>query len=252
MPHHDICILGAGPGGATAALHLANAGHRLPAAGPRRLPARQNLRRRPQRQGHQRVEAHRARPARQAGRRRPCRFPAGASTSSPPTAASSASPSSPSSTKPPTTPPATSPSASTSIISWSRKCGSAPKSTSAKTWTWPVPSAPKAAGSSSTKAGQLIATCRLLLVANGAQSAFARQVAGHALEPNHHCAGLRTYYDGVSGLSPDNFIELHFIKDFPTRLPLGFSAAQRAGQRGRGHALENRGRQENQPAPAPR
>jgi geranylgeranyl reductase family protein len=64
------------------------------------------------------------------------------------------------------------------------------------------------------KAGQEIATCRLLLVANGAQSEFARKVAGHALEPDHHCAGLRTYYDGVSGMSPDNFIELHFIKDF--------------------------------------
>ena len=64
------------------------------------------------------------------------------------------------------------------------------------------------------KAGQLLAECRLLLVANGAQSAFARQVAGHALEPDHHCAGLRTYYRGVTGLSPDNFIELHFIKDF--------------------------------------
>jgi geranylgeranyl reductase family protein len=64
------------------------------------------------------------------------------------------------------------------------------------------------------KAGQEIATCRLLLVANGAQSEFARKVAGHALEPDHHCAGLRTYYDGVSDLSPDNFIELHFIKDF--------------------------------------
>ena len=64
------------------------------------------------------------------------------------------------------------------------------------------------------KAGQEIARCRLLLVANGAQSEFARKVAGHALEPNHHCAGLRTYYQNVSGLSNDNFIELHFIKDF--------------------------------------
>lgn len=64
------------------------------------------------------------------------------------------------------------------------------------------------------KAGQEVATCRLLLVANGAQSAFARQVAGHALEPAHHCAGLRTYYRGVAGLNADNFIELHFIKDF--------------------------------------
>jgi len=64
------------------------------------------------------------------------------------------------------------------------------------------------------KAGRELATCRLLLVANGAQSEFARKVAGHTLEPNHHCAGLRTYYQNVAGLSPDNFIELHFIKEF--------------------------------------
>jgi len=64
------------------------------------------------------------------------------------------------------------------------------------------------------KAGQELATCRLLLVANGAQSEFARKVAGHALEPDHYCAGLRAYYQNVAGLSPDNFIELHFIQDF--------------------------------------
>ncbi|WP_375417365.1 geranylgeranyl reductase family protein [uncultured Hymenobacter sp.] len=64
------------------------------------------------------------------------------------------------------------------------------------------------------KNDQQIASCRLLLVANGAQSEFARKVAGHALEPDHHCAGLRAYYRGVTGLSADNFIELHFIKEF--------------------------------------
>lgn len=62
--------------------------------------------------------------------------------------------------------------------------------------------------------GTPIARTRLLLVANGAQSAFARQIGGHQLEPDHHCAGLRAYYRGVQGLHPDNFIELHFIKDF--------------------------------------
>ncbi|RPD45365.1 geranylgeranyl reductase family protein [Hymenobacter sediminis] len=62
--------------------------------------------------------------------------------------------------------------------------------------------------------GSEITTARLLLVANGAQSGFARQVGGHALEPAHHCAGLRAYYRGVTGLHPDNFIELHFIQDF--------------------------------------
>ncbi|UOQ74679.1 NAD(P)/FAD-dependent oxidoreductase [Hymenobacter cellulosilyticus] len=65
-----------------------------------------------------------------------------------------------------------------------------------------------------TTDGREIASARLLLVANGAQSAFARQIAGHALEPAHHCAGVRAYYEGVTGLSPDNFIELHFIQDF--------------------------------------
>ncbi len=64
------------------------------------------------------------------------------------------------------------------------------------------------------KNGQLITACRLLLVANGAQSEFARKTAGHELEPDHHCAGLRAYYRGVSGLGADNFIELHFIKEF--------------------------------------
>ncbi|GAA4370127.1 geranylgeranyl reductase family protein [Hymenobacter saemangeumensis] len=65
-----------------------------------------------------------------------------------------------------------------------------------------------------SKDGQELASCRLLLVANGAQSEFARKVAGHALEPDHNCAGLRAYYKNVGSLSPDNFIELHFIQDF--------------------------------------
>ncbi|WP_375434812.1 NAD(P)/FAD-dependent oxidoreductase [uncultured Hymenobacter sp.] len=63
-------------------------------------------------------------------------------------------------------------------------------------------------------AGVPVVLTRLLLVANGAQSSFARQIGGHALEPAHHCAGLRAYYRGVRNLHPDNFIELHFIKDF--------------------------------------
>ncbi|MBT2556757.1 geranylgeranyl reductase family protein [Hymenobacter sp. ISL-91] len=61
---------------------------------------------------------------------------------------------------------------------------------------------------------QEIATADVLLVANGAQSNFARVIGGHVLEPAHHCAGLRAYYRGVTGLHPDNFIELHFIKEF--------------------------------------
>lgn len=54
----------------------------------------------------------------------------------------------------------------------------------------------------------------LVIVADGAHSRFAKQVAGIEMEPAHHCAGLRAYYRGVQGLDDDHFIELHFIKDF--------------------------------------
>lgn len=55
---------------------------------------------------------------------------------------------------------------------------------------------------------------RLLLVANGAQSAFSRQIAGLEKEPEHYSAGLRAYYEGIRDLDPDGYIELHFLKPF--------------------------------------
>ena len=63
------------------------------------------------------------------------------------------------------------------------------------------------------KEGREVAACRLLLVASGAQSEFARKVAGHPLEPAHHCAGLRAYYRGVRGLHPQHHVELHFLPE---------------------------------------
>lgn len=55
---------------------------------------------------------------------------------------------------------------------------------------------------------------RLVIVADGAHSRFARTVHKVEVEPKHHCAGIRAYYKGVKGLDQDNFIELHFLKDF--------------------------------------
>ncbi|MFD2512674.1 NAD(P)/FAD-dependent oxidoreductase [Pontibacter locisalis] len=66
----------------------------------------------------------------------------------------------------------------------------------------------------SDKEGKIQVEAKLLIVANGAQSAFTRHVAGLQQEPEHYCAGLRAYYKGVEGLDKDNFIELHFYKDF--------------------------------------
>lgn len=56
-------------------------------------------------------------------------------------------------------------------------------------------------------------TCRLLVVADGAQSRFSRTIAGLEKDPAHHAAALRAYYRNVGDMSEQGFIELHFIKD---------------------------------------
>jgi menaquinone-9 beta-reductase len=53
----------------------------------------------------------------------------------------------------------------------------------------------------------------LILDASGANSHFARHVAGLGMEPRHHAAGVRAYYSGVKGLDPHGFIELIFLKE---------------------------------------
>ncbi|MCB0638381.1 MAG: geranylgeranyl reductase family protein [Lewinella sp.] len=61
--------------------------------------------------------------------------------------------------------------------------------------------------------GRLTIDCRLLLVADGAHSHFSRHIAGHEKENAHHAAAVRAYYRGVTGFHPDNFIELHFLPE---------------------------------------
>ncbi|MCB9230815.1 MAG: geranylgeranyl reductase family protein [Bacteroidia bacterium] len=64
------------------------------------------------------------------------------------------------------------------------------------------------------KAGEEIVRSSLIIAADGAHSRFAKQVGGMKMDPKHYCAGLRAYYTGVKDLDPDNFIELHFLKNF--------------------------------------
>lgn len=52
----------------------------------------------------------------------------------------------------------------------------------------------------------------MLIIANGAHSAFTKKVAGIEMEPEHFYAGIRAYYKNVSGIHEENFIELHFLK----------------------------------------
>jgi menaquinone-9 beta-reductase len=63
-----------------------------------------------------------------------------------------------------------------------------------------------------TSNGSLI-HARLIIDGSGANSHFARHVAGLPMELRHHAAGVRAYYTGVKDLDPQGFIELLFLKD---------------------------------------
>lgn len=56
-------------------------------------------------------------------------------------------------------------------------------------------------------------TGKIVIGADGAHSAIAKNLGDIKVEKEHYSAGLRVYYQAVSGLHKENFIELHFFKD---------------------------------------
>jgi len=70
-----------------------------------------------------------------------------------------------------------------------------------------------AKGWSITLSDGSLLTSRIILDASGANSHFARHIAGLVMDARHHAAGVRGYYSGVKGLDPQGFIELIFLKD---------------------------------------
>ena len=62
------------------------------------------------------------------------------------------------------------------------------------------------------KEGSFKAETQVLVVANGANSAFSRKVAGLEKDNAHHAGAVRAYYKNVKELRKDNFIELHFLE----------------------------------------
>lgn len=66
----------------------------------------------------------------------------------------------------------------------------------------------------SDKTGSYQVQCKILIVANGPNSPFVRHTANIPLDPKHTAAAVRAYYKNVGGCHPDNFIELHFLKDY--------------------------------------
>ena len=66
----------------------------------------------------------------------------------------------------------------------------------------------------SDKENSFVVNTNLVIAADGAHSRFAKEVGGINMEDEHFCAGLRGYYSGVKNLDPNGFIELHFTKEF--------------------------------------
>ncbi|HLP49299.1 MAG TPA: geranylgeranyl reductase family protein [Chitinophagales bacterium] len=57
-------------------------------------------------------------------------------------------------------------------------------------------------------------SAKIVIACDGAYSTFTKDIAGIKTEPEHNCFGLRAYYKNVNGLDQENFIELHFLKEF--------------------------------------
>lgn len=57
-----------------------------------------------------------------------------------------------------------------------------------------------------------ILRARMVVGADGANSVVARLTGNKAIDRGHHSAGLRVYYEGVTGFDERNLIELHFFK----------------------------------------
>lgn len=55
---------------------------------------------------------------------------------------------------------------------------------------------------------------KIVIACDGAYSSFTKNIAGIKTESEHNCFGLRAYYKNVKGLDAENFIELHFLKEF--------------------------------------
>lgn len=53
----------------------------------------------------------------------------------------------------------------------------------------------------------------LIVGAEGDRSIVAKYLGSITKDNKHYCAGIRAYYEGVTGMHPQNFIELHFLEE---------------------------------------
>ncbi len=58
-----------------------------------------------------------------------------------------------------------------------------------------------------------IFNAKIVVGADGANSIVNRILGNNTINPKHHSAGLRMYYENVTHFNAENYIELHFIKE---------------------------------------
>jgi menaquinone-9 beta-reductase len=65
----------------------------------------------------------------------------------------------------------------------------------------------------STSDKTLIVNAKLIIAADGAYSKVAKDLMNFSVDDEYNSLGLRAYYKNVSGLDQEGFIELHFLKE---------------------------------------
>ncbi len=63
------------------------------------------------------------------------------------------------------------------------------------------------------KTGKKYFTAKIVIGADGANSIVNKKLTNNKVEKNHFSAGLRQYYENVTGFDDKGYIELHFYKD---------------------------------------
>ncbi|MBK9452567.1 MAG: NAD(P)/FAD-dependent oxidoreductase [Bacteroidetes bacterium] len=57
-----------------------------------------------------------------------------------------------------------------------------------------------------------VLSAKLIIGCDGANGVTSKQLGAFELDPNHHCAAVRAYFQGVADLQPDT-MEIHLVKD---------------------------------------
>ena len=64
-----------------------------------------------------------------------------------------------------------------------------------------------------SKNGEVQISAKLVIFANGVTSKFMKDPGGIQKDKKYTMTGIRTYYKGISDCHPQNYVELHFLKE---------------------------------------